>query len=48
MRHSSADASIRSEISDPDGSDLASYRQTYDELEELIGGVVSRVAGPVR
>ena len=38
----------RSEISDPYGSDLASYRQTYDELEELIGGVVSRVAGPVR
>ena len=38
----------RSEISDPYGSDLASYRQTYDELEELIGSVVSRVAGPVR
>jgi protein-tyrosine-phosphatase len=38
----------RSEISDPFGSDLASYRQTYDELEELIGGVVSRVAGTVR
>jgi protein-tyrosine-phosphatase len=38
----------RSEISDPFGSDLASYRQTYDELEELIGGVVSRLAGTVR
>jgi protein arginine phosphatase len=38
----------RSEISDPFGSDLASYRQTYDELQELIGGVVSRVAGTVR
>ena len=38
----------RAEISDPFGSDLASYRQTYGELEELIGGVVSRVAGTVR
>jgi protein-tyrosine-phosphatase len=38
----------RSEISDPFGSDLASYRQTYEELEELIGGIVSRVAGTVR
>ena len=38
----------RSEISDPFGSDLSSYRQTYDELEELIGAVVSRVAGTVR
>jgi protein-tyrosine-phosphatase len=38
----------RSEISDPFGSDLASYRQTFDELQELIGGVVSRVAGTVR
>jgi protein-tyrosine-phosphatase len=38
----------RAEVSDPFGSDLASYRQTYDELQELIGGVVSRVAGTVR
>jgi protein-tyrosine-phosphatase len=38
----------RSEVSDPFGSDLASYRQTFDELQELINGVVSRVAGPVR
>ena len=38
----------RSEISDPFGSDLASYRTTYDELQELIGDVVSRVAGTVR
>ena len=38
----------RSEISDPFGADLAGYRQTYDELQELIGGVVSRVAGTVR
>jgi protein-tyrosine-phosphatase len=38
----------RAEVSDPFGSDLASYRQTYDELQELIGGVVSRVADTVR
>jgi protein-tyrosine phosphatase len=38
----------RAEVSDPFGSDLASYRQTYDELQELIGDVVSRVAGTVR
>ena len=38
----------RSEISDPFGSDLASYRTTYDELQEMITGVVGRVAGPVR
>jgi protein arginine phosphatase len=38
----------RAEVTDPFGSDLASYRQTYDELQELIGGVVSRVAGTVR
>jgi protein-tyrosine-phosphatase len=36
------------EISDPFGSDLASYRLTYDELQQLINGVVSRVAGRVR
>jgi protein-tyrosine-phosphatase len=38
----------RAEVSDPFGSDLASYRQTYEELQELIGGVVNRVAGTVR
>jgi protein-tyrosine-phosphatase len=38
----------RTEISDPYGSDLTSYRATYDELQELINGVVSRVAGTVR
>lgn len=38
----------RAEISDPFGADLASYRHTYDELQELTGGVVSRVAGTVR
>jgi protein-tyrosine phosphatase len=38
----------RAEISDPFGSDLASYRLTYDELQEMITGVVGRVAGPVR
>ena len=37
-----------SEISDPFGSDLAGYRATYDELQELITGVVGRVAGTVR
>jgi protein arginine phosphatase len=36
------------EVSDPFGSDLASYRLTYDELKKLIDGVVSRVAGRVR
>lgn len=36
------------EISDPFGSDLASYRVTYDELQEMISGVVSRVVGTVR
>ena len=38
----------RSEVTDPFGSDLASYRTTFGELQELIGGVVSRVAGMVR
>jgi protein-tyrosine-phosphatase len=36
------------EVSDPFGSDLPSYRQTYEELQELIGLVVSRLAGTVR
>jgi protein-tyrosine-phosphatase len=38
----------RGEVSDPYGADLDSYRTTYDELQELINGVVSRVAGTVR
>ena len=38
----------RTEVSDPYGSDLASYRATFAELQELIGAVVSRVAGTVR
>jgi protein-tyrosine-phosphatase len=38
----------RTEVSDPYGSDLASYRATYAELQDLIGTVVSRVAGTVR
>jgi protein-tyrosine-phosphatase len=38
----------RGEISDPFGSDIASYRATFDELQEIIAGVVSRVAGTVR
>jgi len=38
----------RSEVTDPFGSDLASYRQTFAELQDLINGVVSRVAGRVR
>ncbi len=38
----------RTEVSDPYGSDLASYRVTYDELQDLIGTVVSRVAGTMR
>lgn len=38
----------RCEISDPFGSDLQAYRATYAELEELIGALMSRLAGPVR
>ncbi len=38
----------RSEVTDPFGSDLASYRTTFGELQELIGMVVGRVAGMVR
>ncbi|MEP7228128.1 MAG: low molecular weight protein arginine phosphatase, partial [Gemmatimonadales bacterium] len=36
------------EVSDPFGSDLTSYRTTYDELQDMINGVVGRVAGTVR
>ena len=38
----------RAEVADPYGADLASYRATFSELQELIGSVVSRVAGTVR
>jgi protein-tyrosine-phosphatase len=38
----------RTEVNDPFGSDLDSYRSTFEELQELISGVVSRVAGTVR
>jgi protein-tyrosine-phosphatase len=38
----------RAEVNDPYGADLASYRATFSELQELIGNVVSRVAGTVR
>lgn len=38
----------RPEVSDPYGSDLASYRATFTELQELISAVVSKVAGTVR
>ncbi len=38
----------RTEVTDPFGADLAAYRTTYGELQELIGAVVSRVAGTVR
>jgi protein-tyrosine phosphatase len=38
----------RSEVTDPYGADLASYRNTFMELQELVGGVVNRVAGTVR
>ena len=38
----------RAEVTDPYGSDLTAYRATYAELEELIGAVMSRLAGPVR
>ncbi len=38
----------QSEISDPYGADLSTYRATFAELQELIGNVVGRVAGTVR
>lgn len=36
------------EVTDPFGSDLASYRTTFAELQELTEAVVNRVAGRVR
>jgi protein-tyrosine-phosphatase len=38
----------QAEVSDPFGSDLASYRTTFTELQELIGTVAGRVADSVR
>ncbi len=38
----------QAEVSDPFGSDLASYRTTFTELQELIGAVAGRVADSVR
>jgi protein-tyrosine phosphatase len=38
----------RTEVTDPFGSDLASYRHAFAELQDMIGAVVSRVAGTVR
>jgi protein-tyrosine-phosphatase len=38
----------RTEVSDPYGAEIDSYRATFAELRELIGGVMSRVAGTVR
>jgi len=37
----------RPDVADPFGGDLAGYRDTLLELRELIGRVISRVAGPV-
>jgi protein-tyrosine phosphatase len=38
----------QAEVSDPYGADLTTYRVTFTELQDLIGSVVSRVAGTVR
>jgi protein-tyrosine-phosphatase len=38
----------QAEVSDPYGAELTTYRATFAELQELIGNVVSRVAGTVR
>jgi protein-tyrosine-phosphatase len=38
----------QSEVNDPYGADLTAYRTTFAELQDLIGSVVSRVAGTVR
>jgi protein-tyrosine-phosphatase len=38
----------QAEVSDPYGADLSTYRATFTELQDLIGSVVSRVAGTVR
>jgi len=36
------------EVTDPYGADLSSYRATFIELQELISAVVSKVGGTVR
>ncbi len=38
----------QAEVLDPYGAELDTYRETFVELRELIGGVVNRVAGTVR
>lgn len=38
----------QTEISDPYGADISTYRATFAELQELIGNVVTRVAGTKR
>ncbi len=38
----------RTEVSDPYGAEIDSYRATFAEHRELIGGVMSRVPGTVR
>lgn len=42
-----AGRSAQPNVSDPFGGDLASYRATFAELEELVGRVANRVAGRV-
>lgn len=37
----------RPEVSDPFGGDLSGYRATFAELQDLVNGVVHRVAGPL-
>jgi protein-tyrosine-phosphatase len=48
LGHYAGREASRAEVTDPYGADLACYRSTFAELQELIGNVVSRVAGPVR
>jgi protein-tyrosine phosphatase len=48
LGHYAGREGARAEVADPYGADLASYRATFTELQELIGSVVSRVAGTVR
>ncbi|MGH7703211.1 MAG: low molecular weight protein arginine phosphatase [Gemmatimonadales bacterium] len=38
-----AGGGVGGEVSDPFGSELASYRETFGELERLIGAVVERL-----
>ncbi len=38
-----AGGGVGGEVSDPFGSELASYRETFGELEKLIGAVVERL-----